>query len=297
MLEDVKSTSPPSAHRPEPKIPETGFLFPELLALAPAPPEPIPPTPARNPDSAASAPWEAAAQTPAPAETSGSFPAGDTAVWKDALRQDFERWLASLDEIPQLAEAERETNASLDLYSFYEQLTIATAETRKANRRTAEAISLWGQTLAQFDSTLGPLRESVARLAAVQPKADKMSGAHCLVLIELLDRLYRISKAFEAPASKRSWWGGVDGAWRKAWATQHQALAILLSHLEEFLSQEGVTRFETLGQRFDPARMTAVAAEPDATRPPQTVFEELAPGYLRQGELLRPAQVKVTRAV
>jgi len=66
-------------------------------------------------------------------------------------------------------------------------------------------------------------------------------------------------------------------------------------HLGEFLKREGVRRFETLGQQFDPLRMTAVAAEPDATRPPHTVIEEIVPGYVREGELLRPAQVKVTR--
>ena len=64
---------------------------------------------------------------------------------------------------------------------------------------------------------------------------------------------------------------------------------------EELLKKEGVTRIDTLGQPFDPAVMTAIAAESDATRPPQTVLEELAAGYHRHGELLRPAQVKVSR--
>jgi molecular chaperone GrpE (heat shock protein) len=41
--------------------------------------------------------------------------------------------------------------------------------------------------------------------------------------------------------------------------------------------------------------MMAVAVESDATRPPQTVLEELAAGYAREGELLRAAQVKVSR--
>jgi molecular chaperone GrpE (heat shock protein) len=40
--------------------------------------------------------------------------------------------------------------------------------------------------------------------------------------------------------------------------------------------------------------MVAVAAEPDPQRPHQTVIEEIAAGYLRDDELLRAAQVKVT---
>ena len=97
------------------------------------------------------------------------------------------------------------------------------------------------------------------------------------------------------PVAKRSWWHvGVDRAWRQSWKAQHQALDILVGHLEGLLTREGVTRIDTAGQPFDPAVMMAVAAEPDATRPPQTVVEEIAAGYLRDGELLRAAQVKVT---
>jgi molecular chaperone GrpE len=61
------------------------------------------------------------------------------------------------------------------------------------------------------------------------------------------------------------------------------------------LSKEGVVRIETTGQPFDPAVMMAVAAEADPAHPPQTVLEELAAGYCRHDELLRPAQVKVSR--
>jgi molecular chaperone GrpE (heat shock protein) len=106
--------------------------------------------------------------------------------------------------------------------------------------------------------------------------------------------LFRLAKAFQASPAKKSWWAGTDRAWRQAWQTQGQALAILVSHFEELLKKEGVTRITTAGQPFDPSVMTAVAAEPDETRPPQTVLEEIAAGYRRRGELLRPAQVKVS---
>ena len=78
------------------------------------------------------------------------------------------------------------------------------------------------------------------------------------------------------------------------WEAQHQALDILVGHLEGLLTREGVTRIATAEQPFDPTTMMAVATEPDPTRPPQTVVEEVADGYLRDGELLRAAQVKVT---
>ena len=68
-----------------------------------------------------------------------------------------------------------------------------------------------------------------------------------------------------------------------------------MSHLEGMLKQQGISRIPTLEQLFDPMLMTAVATAEDSNRPPQTVLEEIAPGYRRHGELLRPAQVKVSR--
>ena len=261
---------------------------PPVATAASAEPDPVPPP--------------ASLGTAAPSEPAGEpalEPALDVADealldWKQALREDFEQWLESLDEIPEPEPADESPEAAPDLYSFYEQFAAANAETRKAHRRTVEALSQWGDTLARFEANLTPLRETVTHLASTQAPEGRLSRAHCLVLVEWLDRLRRVGRAFDSPPPRRGWWAS-DAPWRKAWQAQHQALGIVLSHLEEFLGREGVTRIETLGERFDPTTMTAVVAESDPARPAQTVLEELAPGYRRHGELLRPAQVKVSR--
>jgi molecular chaperone GrpE (heat shock protein) len=214
------------------------------------------------------------------------------ADWKESLREDFEQWLSELEQAPEPEEMQSEAP---DLYSFFEQLAAANAETRKANRRTAEAISQWGETLTRFDQSLAPLQESVDQLAAAQPRSGELSRSHCLVLVELLDRLQRIGRAYGATPAKGSWWGHNDAAWRQAWETQQRAFEIVLSHLEGLLKKEGVMRIQVVGELLDPTMMTAVAVEPDANRPSQTVLEEITPGYRRHGELLRPAQVKVSQ--
>ena len=237
-------------------------------------------------------------QAPAVAPGAADSGADELTDWKDDLRRDFESWLAMIDEIPASDDEPPDDgpDAAPDLYSFYEQFAAASAESRKANRRTAEAMSQWGDTLARFEGGLQPLRETVAQLAAVQPKAGRMARAHCLVLVELLERMHRLDRAFASPPeAKRAWWGAsADRRWRQSWEAQHQALDILVGHLEGLLTREGVTRIDTAEKPFDPTTMMAVATEPDATRPPQTVVEEIAAGYLRDGELLRAAQVKVT---
>jgi hypothetical protein len=226
------------------------------------------------------------------ARESGAAEPPASAGWKAALRRNFEAWLGTLDDIPEL-ETEPESEIP-DLSSFYEQLAVANAETRKSNRRTVEAFSQWAETLERFEAQLVPLRESITQLTAAQPREEGLPRAYCLVLVEFLDRLHRLAKAFASPPARKSWWGGSDSAWRQAWETQRQGLDILVSHFAELLKKEEITRIETLGQPFNPTEMTAVAAEPNSERPAQTVLEELTPGYRRRGELLRPAQVKVS---
>jgi molecular chaperone GrpE (heat shock protein) len=114
-------------------------------------------------------------------------------------------------------------------------------------------------------------------------------------LIELSDRLQRLAQAFASPPRAASWWGGSDARWRKAWEAQRGGFAIVLNHLDALLAHEGLTRIETAGRPFDPTVMAAVATVPDDARPASTVVEEVAAGYRRFGEVLRPAQVKVTR--
>lgn len=214
--------------------------------------------------------------------------------YKAALRRDFEAWLAGLEEVPErTGEPDTAGPETPALYDFYAQLAALTAEGRKANRRTAEAMSQWGETLARFEGALQPLRETAAQLLAAQANSGGLSRAHCLVLVELVDRMHRLAQAFAAPPRSRFGWG--DGAWRRAWEAQRQALGILVSHLEELLRKEGVERIPAAGRPFDPVAMVAVAVEADPAQPPHTVLEEIAAGYLRAGELLRPAQVKISR--
>ena len=210
--------------------------------------------------------------------------------WKAELRRDFERWLHSLDEIVEVSEAELKPTGTPDLYSFYEQLAAANVEARKANRRSAEAFSQWGETLVQFDGDLRLLREHLTRLPAARD--DALPRAWCLALAEILDRALRLAGAFKTPPPKALFVR--DARWRKAWAAQQQGLEILVSHLEELLKQAGVTRLSALHQPFDPATMGAVATEHHAQLPHHTVIEEVAPGYRLNGDLLRLAQVKVS---
>ena len=63
--------------------------------------------------------------------------------------------------------------------------------------------------------------------------------------------------------------------------------------LRSLLETEGVKPFESVGERFDPTRHEAVATVRDFDGPSGTVVDEAGRGYLWNGELLRPARVRV----
>ncbi len=63
--------------------------------------------------------------------------------------------------------------------------------------------------------------------------------------------------------------------------------------LRSLLEAEGVTPFESVGERFDPTRHEAVATTRDLGGAPGTVVDEAGRGYLWNHELLRPARVRV----
>lgn len=224
--------------------------------------------------------------TPAPTEPG----AAELEEWKNERRAEFERWLESLDVIADTGDSDADESDAPDLYSFYEQLAAATTESRKSNRRTAEAFSQWSGTLSGFDAELRVLREQLARRPVTGD--DALPRPWCLALIEITDRMHRLAAAFVAPP-RRSWWTGGE-QWRTAWETQRQGFDILLSHVGALVTRAELTRIPVLHLPFDPATMSAVVAEPDADWPHNTVIEEITAGYHLRGELLRVAQVKVS---
>lgn len=68
-----------------------------------------------------------------------------------------------------------------------------------------------------------------------------------------------------------------------------RGVELVYSELRDTLRKEGLQRMEALGQRFDPESHEAVMHDGDG----ETVVDEMRPGYLFGGRVMRPAMVKV----
>ncbi|MBM5812497.1 MAG: nucleotide exchange factor GrpE [Gammaproteobacteria bacterium] len=73
---------------------------------------------------------------------------------------------------------------------------------------------------------------------------------------------------------------------------QRATLRLLLKAFE----RAGISEIDPLGQPFDPQLHEAMALQPAAGQPPDTVLQVAQKGYVLNGRLLRPARVIVARA-
>jgi molecular chaperone GrpE len=73
------------------------------------------------------------------------------------------------------------------------------------------------------------------------------------------------------------------------------ALCLVWSEVEKFLTSVGVTPISAEGQEFDPDRHQALQVQPRDDVPDATVVQEILRGYEFAGNVLRTAQVVVAR--
>ena len=74
-----------------------------------------------------------------------------------------------------------------------------------------------------------------------------------------------------------------------------KGIALIKNEMWEFLAGHGLSKIETVGHPFNPEQHEAVGVVEDETAIENMVVEEVRPGYLLHGRLLRPASVKVTK--
>jgi hypothetical protein len=226
-------------------------------------------------------------------EAASDADSAQRAAWKQQLRQQFELWLESVERMPET----QEPAEAPDLYSLYEELTALRNESRKGNRKAAEIFSRFGESLDHFQDDLRRIGEQMTRIEVARGDQAVLPRSYFLGLVELVDRMHRLGAAFERPPQPgRFAFLGTDAAWQKAWANSQQGFSILVSHLEKLLQQAGIQRSNTLGAIFDPVTMVAVATIAPNGQPPNVVVEEVAPGYRWRNEILRPAEVKITKS-
>jgi len=74
-----------------------------------------------------------------------------------------------------------------------------------------------------------------------------------------------------------------------------EGIILIRKRIREVLRERGVERIDAVGNHFDPLKHEAIMVQDDSEVSSNTVIEELQPGYLFKGTLLRPSKVKVAK--
>jgi molecular chaperone GrpE (heat shock protein) len=199
---------------------------------------------------------------------------------------------------PDQAAKDLDSDRVSDSYALWAAMTALTQE-----------IKLQGRAFQELNHTLTAQTEKIAdelravyaeREKTLRRETERRSRKDVLgALIDLRDRLARGRESARVP---RAGWLP-----RMLWKTfsRHPADAALdalirgyelgIERLDQTLDEFNVREIRCQGESFDPRRMNAIDSEESATAAPGTVIEVYRSGYEWDGEVFRPAQVKVSR--
>ena len=193
-----------------------------------------------------------------------------------------------------------------DSYALWAAMTALTQEIKLEGRAFQELNrSLTGQTekiAEELRAVYAERERALRRETERRCRRDILGG-----LIDLRDRLARgresaRAREKEMAAAERSGWlhkifsSKPDSAAAGAIAALIRGYELSIERLDQTLDEFNAREIQCEGEVFDPRRMNAIDSEETATVPPDTVLEVYRSGYEWEGEVFRPAQVKVSRA-
>ena len=74
----------------------------------------------------------------------------------------------------------------------------------------------------------------------------------------------------------------------------HEGLVQIQKLLAQVMKRQGIDSFESVGERFDPARHEAIAVIP-SSKEEGVICDQVCKGYCLQDKVIRPAQVVVSQ--
>lgn len=207
---------------------------------------------------------------------------------KDALAARFRSYL----DLPPSMESDEPPTAP-DLFSLLAEVAALKNEVKLESRQVKGALDEFRGLFEVLQTTGARLDEERQRRREQERAAQGRERKDLLLeLLELRDRL-QAGHGSAAGFRPKGLFGRRQA--RGFAAAMAEGLTMNLRRLDETLARRGVQPLPALGRAFDPHRMHAAEVAADLERRPGEVLAELRPGFLLDGELLRPAEVVVNR--
>ncbi len=226
------------------------------------------------------------------------------AEWKQQALQDFRHWLEELADAPPAAMEEQPANC--DLRDLFAELAALRQEVRLQNREQSRAGRELADAAARYDAVNSMAQRREEELGAFERRVAQAAENRCLLpVLDLRDAIVRghdaalglrkvgkrAQRRSERKRKLRRLFGrlqpGIDGV--------VEGYELAVRRCDRMLAQFGVDGVRTVGAAFDARTMHAVEARRVDGCSEGMVVEEYVSGFVRDGVVLRLAEVAVNR--
>jgi molecular chaperone GrpE len=215
-------------------------------------------------------------------------------IIKEKLLDRFATYLDGLDEQELESAAVDAGREESDLFSVFVELAGLRTEVRTQARLVKEALDQFRCVFDTLRASHTTMEQELGRVRA-QMREQERAPLRPL-LFEIIDVRDRLSAAIKASEPRPRWYAHfrvkLSQEARDAW---QEGMRMIVRRIDRILADRRVVPTETVGRSFDPRIAAVVATVSDTSQADGTVVEELRPGFLWEGELLRPAEVIVAK--
>ncbi len=210
---------------------------------------------------------------------------------KQALLSRFSAYLDAAEDGP---EPPGDAGETADLYSVFVEVAGLRSEVRTESRLVKDALD-------QFRAVFDLLRSSQATVQQELDRArtesrDRERAVLRPLLLDVIDLRDRLVAALKLVAETRpGWFGRLFRREAPGGAAWQEGLRMIVSRLDQVLLDRGIVPTQLAGGPFDPRSARAVGTAPDSSVPEGTVIEEVRTGFLWDGQVLRTAEVIVSK--
>ena len=213
----------------------------------------------------------------------------------DSIKQALiDRFRGYLDMVEDGEEPPDDPGETADLFSVLVEMAALRSEVRTESRLVKEA-------LEQFRGVFDSLQASQATLQRELDRArtetrDQAQSALRPLLLDVIDLRDRLVAALTLSAAARPRWR--DRLWRRdrsGVAAWQEGLGMTLRRLDQVLLDRRVVATQLAGLPFDPRLARAIGSAADSSVAEGTVIKEVRAGFLWDDQVLRTAEVIVSK--
>lgn len=213
----------------------------------------------------------------------------------DSIKQALiDRFRGYLDMVEDGEEPPDDPGETADLFSVLVEMAALRSEVRTESRLVKEA-------LEQFRGVFDSLQASQATLQRELDRArtetrDQAQSALRPLLLDVIDLRDRLVAALTLSAAARPRWR--DRLWRRdrsGVAAWQEGLRMTLRRLDQVLLDRRVVATQLAGLPFDPRLARAIGSAADSSVAEGTVIKEVRAGFLWDDQVLRTAEVIVSK--